>query len=243
MRIDKRKANQLRPVSFERQVSEFAEGSCLMKCGHTHVLCTASVKKQVPRWRKPEDGGWITAEYDMLPRANRERSNRSAGRNGRSQEISRLIGRSFRAVADLSQLPGLTITIDCDVLQGDGGTRTTAVTGGYLALVDALRHCLDLGLIEKIPLRDSVVGVSVGIVGGKALLDLCYEEDRDADVDSNFVMTGGGKLIEVQMTGEETTFTPAQLHELLALAGRGARQLTKMQRAIGDPVRFLRSRA
>jgi ribonuclease PH len=240
MRIDKRKPSDLRPVVLERGTSAFAEGSCLVQFGLTHVRCTATVVDQVPRWRKPESGGWVTAEYDMLPRAGHERSNRSGGRGGRPQEIKRLIGRSLRAVTRLVDLPGVTITIDCDVLQADGGTRTASITGGYVALVEALRYCRDKKLITKLPLVDSVAAVSVGIVGGKPLLDLCYAEDSTAEVDSNFVITGAGRLVEVQASGEEATFTDAEMMQLLDLAKRGCRKLNTLQRAALGPVTFLR---
>ncbi|MDP8225445.1 MAG: ribonuclease PH [Candidatus Lernaella stagnicola] len=241
MRLDRRRANEMRPVKFTRGVSDHAEGSCLVEFGLTHVRCTATVNEHLPRWRKAEDGGWVTGEYDMLPRAGHERSPRTGGRGGRAQEISRLVGRSFRAVTDLSKLPGVTIVIDCDVLQADGGTRTAAISGGYIALIDALRYCREKNLIQQMPLRDSVAAVSVGLVDGKAYLDLCYEEDFSATLDANFVITGRGDLVEIQMTGEEATFTEEDLHQLLGLAKRGVRKLTRLQRVATGPVRFLRS--
>ncbi|NLH49113.1 MAG: ribonuclease PH [Myxococcales bacterium] len=230
MRFDGRKATELRPVLLARGIADFAEGSCQAQFGRTIVYCTASVEQQTPRWRKAEEGGWITGEYDMLPRANRERKQRGGNRNGRALEISRLIGRSLRAVADLSRMPGLTITLDCDVLQGDGGTRTAAITGSYVALADALAWCRDRGLIKADPLLDSVAAISVGLVNGQALLDLCYEEDSAASADANFVITGQGRLVEVQITGEEATFDEADIQRLLALAKKGTAVLKKLQR-------------
>ncbi len=230
MRPDGRKANELRPIELTRGVAEFAEGSCLVKFGKTIVHCTATVEQFLPRWRKAEDGGWITAEYDMLPRANRERGDRGGGRGGRSQEIARLIGRSLRAVADLPAMPGLTVTIDCDVLQGDGGTRTAAITGGYVALADALRVRREKGLLKSWPLLDSVAGVSAGLADGRPALDLNYAEDSAASVDANFVFTGKGRLVEVQASGEEATFAEEDLQALLALARRGAVRLAALQR-------------
>jgi ribonuclease PH len=236
MRPDGRKPGDLRPISLTRGVAEFAEGSCLARFGTTAVHCTATVERQTPRWRSAEDGGWITAEYDMLPRANRERSNRSSGRGGRSQEISRLVGRSLRAAADLKAMPGVTITVDCDVLQGDGGTRVAAVTGGYVALADALRWCLEKQFIKGWPLTDSIAGVSVGLVDGRCVLDLCYEEDAAASVDGNFVFTGAGRLVEVQISGEEASFTEDEMNAMLALARRGVARLTRLQRDALGPL-------
>jgi len=228
MRADGRKANQLRPISFQRQTIEFAEGSCLVKFGRTEVLCTATVEEQLPRWRNPQDGGWVTGEYDMLPRANRDRTNRTAGKNGRAQEISRLIGRSMRAVTDLSALP-VMIILDCDVLQADGGTRTAAVTGGFVALVDALRWCVKQGLVKQLPLLDSIAAASVGMVSDNLLLDLDYGEDSRAAVDANVVMTGRGRLVEIQATGEEATFTTDELQQMISLAQKGIQNLTRLQ--------------
>jgi ribonuclease PH len=234
MRQDGRKPNEMRAISLQRRVAPFAEGSCLVKFGRTEVYCTATVENQLPRWRNAQDGGWITADYDMLPRANRERGQRSGGRGGRSQEISRLIGRSLRAVADLSQMPGVMITVDCDVLVGDGGTRTAAITGAYVALVDALRWCRAKKRLDTFPLRDSVAAVSVGLLEGKPLLDLCYEEDSAAAVDGNFVLTGQGQLIEVQISGEEAVFSEKDLSAMLRLARIGAQHLQRLQRKALD---------
>lgn len=243
MRADERKANQLRPVSLTLGVADFAEGSCLVCCGKTHIRCTASVQHQVPRWRDPKDGGWVTGEYDMLPRANRQRSGRAGGKGGRASEISRLIGRSLRAVTDLKRLPGLTITVDCDVLQADGGTRTAAITGGFVALVEACRWCVQNGLLRQLPLVDTVAAVSAGIVGGEALLDLYYQEDHDASVDANFVITGKGRFVEIQMSGEEATFDNDQMNRLLLLARRGTTQLARLQRDVLGPFRLAKVRA
>ena len=203
------------------------------------MLCTASVEKQLPRWRNPADGGWVTGEYDMLPRASRDRSQRNGGRGGRAQEISRIIGRSLRAVVELSRLPGLTITLDCDVLQADGGTRTAAITGAFVALVEALRWCQKKQFIDKLPLTDTVSAVSVGLVDGAALLDLDYAEDSAAEVDANFVITGRGRLVEVQISGEEATFSPADLDGLLKLAQFGAKELARRQRDVLGPFPLL----
>ncbi|HPQ67850.1 MAG TPA: ribonuclease PH [bacterium] len=230
MRHDGRKPTQMRLVKLTKSINRYAEGSCLVEFGNTRVHCTASVENQIPRWRDAAEGGWVTGEYDMLPRANRERGNRSGGRGGRAQEISRLIGRSLRAVTDLKLMPGLTVSIDCDVLQADGGTRTAAITGGFVALADALTWCKDKKMIKRIPLLDTIAAISVGIVDDEILLDLDYQEDKQASVDANFVITGEGRLVEVQATGEEATFTTEQLGELLAMAQTGVRKLTKIQR-------------
>lgn len=205
----------------------------MVRAGGTQVYAVASVEKSVPRWMSDQGRGWVTAEYSMLPRANRERSRRERGQiGGRTQEIQRLIGRSLRAVTDLSRMPNLTITLDCDVLLADGGTRCASITAAYVALHDALTWCKAEGLIEKSPLVDSVAAVSVGIVDGKAVLDLDYPEDSSAAVDANFVITGKGRLVEIQMTGEEATFDEGDLAELLALAKFGVRKLTAAQRDV-----------
>jgi len=241
MRNDKRKTNQLRPITLKRNVVDYAEGSCTVRFGKTWVHCTASVDRQLPRWRNESDGGWVTGEYDMLPRANRDRGNRNGGRSGRSQEISRLIGRSLRAITDLKELGPLMITIDCDVIQADGGTRTAAITGGFVALVDALRWCHKKKLIQQLPLTDSVAAISVGIVDDKPLLDLNYKEDFAATVDANFVITGQGQLVEVQATGEEATFSADEFEALLKLAQKGVKQLVRLQREALGPISLLRS--
>ena len=203
--------DQLRPVTMELGFTKFAEGSCLIRAGDTVVLCNASVEERVPP--HVSKGGWVTAEYSMLPRANRERSKRDVAKlklAPRSAEIQRLVGRALRAAVDLEALGPRTITIDCDVLQGDGGTRTASVTGGFVALVLACRCLAAQGLLEKLPIRNYVAGVSAGIVGGEAMVDLCYVEDSQAAVDFNCVMNGNGNLIEVQGTGEGRPFTPEE---------------------------------
>ena len=233
-RMDGRANDQLRPVEIIPGVNKFAEGSCLIRCGNTHVLCTASVEDKPPR-HVPEGEGWVTAEYSMLPRANRERSRRDISKlklSGRSAEIQRLIGRSLRAVVDRKKLGPWNITVDCDVLQGDGGTRTASITGGYVALVLALKKMETLGQLNAWPLTGQVAAVSAGIVGDEALLDLCYEEDSHAQVDFNCVMTDRGELIELQGTGEGRPFTLAEQQELVELCRGGIRQLQELQRQV-----------
>ena len=211
----------MRPVSLERGVARYAEGSCLIKCGETHVLCTASLEDKPPMWLRGQGRGWVTAEYAMLPRATLTRSRReaSAGKlSGRTQEIQRLIGRSLRAVVDLQALGERQITIDCDVLQADGGTRTAAMTGGWVALHDCLKWMRSRSIIKDLPLRDHVAAISCGISKGEAVLDLDYAEDSVAETDANFVMTGSGALVEVQATAEAAIFSEAQLNALITLA-------------------------
>ena len=236
MRIDQRKHDELRAVYMTPGFTEFAEGSCLIEVGKTKVLCNASVEDRVPP--HVHEGGWITAEYSMLPRANRQRSARDISKlklNGRSAEIQRLIGRSLRSAVDLSQLGERTITIDCDVLQGDGGTRMASVTGGFVALVLALQKLKAEGLLERIPVRQFVSGVSAGIVGDQPMLDLCYYEDSRANVDFNCVMTAQGHIIELQGTGEGRPFAVSEQQMLLALCEKGCRALCAMQKEIlGD---------
>ncbi len=236
MRNDGRAADQLRPVKLTPGVSRFAEGSCLIEMGDTVVLCCASVEERVPP--HVQSGGWITAEYAMLPRANRERTKRDVSRlklAPRSAEIQRLVGRALRSAADLEALGEHTITVDCDVLQGDGGTRTAAVTGGFVALVLACRQLLAAGKIERMPVTEFVSGVSAGIVDDEPLLDLCYEEDSRAVVDLNCVMTGDGRIIELQGTGEARPFTLEEQQTLVALCRGGNTQLTELQHAVlGD---------
>jgi len=231
-RLGGRAADELRPVTFHRGWSSNAEGSCLIEFGQTRVLVTASVIEGVPRWRKGSGLGWVTGEYDMLPRATNSRHDRDsrAGRiNGRTQEISRLLGRSLRAVVDYKALGENTIIVDADVLQADGGTRTASITASYLALWDALEWMREHEMVTDEPLLGSVVAVSVGVVGGVALLDLCYKEDAAADVDMNVVATGDGRLIEVQGTAEGDPFDRALLNQLLDYAAVGCAQLTVMQ--------------
>ena len=223
---------ELRPVSFERGWLDNAEGSVLVSFGRTRVLCVASFTEGVPRWLKGSGRGWVTAEYAMLPRATNTRSERESvkGRlGGRTQEISRLIGRSLRAVVDVSGLGENTIVVDCDVLQADGGTRTAAITGAYVALADAMEWARGAGLLTASPLRDSVAAVSVGVVDGQARLDLHYDDDVRADTDMNVVMTGSGAFVEVQGTAEGEPFDRAMLTRLLDLAADGCAQLTALQ--------------
>ena len=232
-RIDGRAADQLRPIEIIPNINKFAEGSCLIRCGNTHVLCTASVEDKAPP-HVPEGAGWVTAEYSMLPRANRERSRRDISKlklSPRSAEIQRLIGRSLRAAVDLNALGPRTITVDCDVLQGDGGTRTASVTGGFVALSYALHKLVADGVLPAMPLKTCVAAVSAGIVDGQALLDLCYEEDSAAMVDFNCVMTGEGELVELQGTGEGRPFTLAEQQALLALCQKGIAEIQAIQRA------------
>jgi ribonuclease PH len=233
-RSDGRADHELRPVNFERGWLDQAEGSALVAFGRTRVLCTASFTPGVPRWLKGSGKGWVTAEYAMLPRATNERNDRESVKGklgGRTQEISRLIGRSIRAVVDMSLLGENTIVIDCDVLQADGGTRTAAITGAYVALADAVTWGLGKGHLRTDPLIDSVAAVSVGIIDGVPRLDLHYDDDVRADTDMNVVMTGDGRFIEVQGTAEGVPFDRALLDELLDLAGAGCAELTALQRA------------
>ena len=233
VRIDGRAADQLRPVEIVPHVNKFAEGSCLIRCGNTHVLCTASVEDRVPP-HVPEGEGWVTAEYSMLPRANRERSRRDISKlklSPRSAEIQRLIGRALRACVDMKKLGPVSITIDCDVLQGDGGTRTASVTGGFVALSLALYKLVQDGVIPEMPLVDCVSAVSAGIVNDELLLDLCYEEDSSAQVDLNCVMTGSGRLVELQATGEGRAFTIEEQRALVDLCVKGIGELQAIQKA------------
>jgi len=234
IRIDGRKPNQLRKVSILRGYTKSAAGSVLIKTGGTHVLCTASVEEAVPAWREGSGLGWLTAEYDMLPASTAQRRPRNRGgkMDGRVQEIQRLIGRSLRAVVDMRKLGKRTIWIDCDVLQADGGTRTASITGAYVALADAVRRLLREKFITSNPLTDSVAAVSAGLVKGKAVLDLCYEEDRDADVDFNIVQTGRGRFVEVQGAAEAGTFSRAQMNGLIDLAVKGIGELRMIQNAV-----------
>jgi ribonuclease PH len=232
-RPDGRAAGQLRPVSYELGYQEWALGSVLFSMGKTRVLCAASASSEPPRWLRGTGKGWVTAEYSMLPASTTERSPREVNRGrpgGRTQEIQRLIGRSLRAVTDLGRMGERTITVDCDVLQADAGTRTAAITGGYLALALAMRRLADERLVPNDLLRDSVAAVSVGIVEDEPRLDLCYEEDAVAEVDCNVVMTGAGLLVEVQGTAEGEPFARERLDELLDLAASGVAELTKVQR-------------
>ena len=240
MRPSGRAADQLRPVSLEIDVNKHAEGSCLVRFGDTHVLCTASIEDGVPPWLRNTGRGWVTAEYGMLPRATTTRTGREAARgkqSGRTQEIQRLIGRSLRAVTNLSGFGERQIKVDCDVIQADGGTRTAAITGGYVALYQAFQHMLDIGALAAIPFSDQVAGVSCGIYRDNHILDLDYAEDSAAQADANFVLTGAGDIVEIQMTAEEKPFSRDQFDALLELATRGAAELAALQRrALGlDP--------
>ncbi len=233
-RIDGRAPNQLRPVRITRGWLDHAEGSVLVEFGRTRVLVAASVTVGVPRWRSGSGLGWVTAEYSMLPRSTHSRSDRESVRGklgGRTHEISRLIGRSLRAVVDYRALGENTIVLDCDVLQADGGTRTAAITGAYVALADAVEHLRGLDALQGEPLKDSVAAVSVGFdANGVALLDLCYEEDSAAGTDMNIVMAGAGTFIEVQGTAEGSPFSRAELNQLLDLGEVGCAELTRLQR-------------
>ena len=237
MRPSKRGADELRPVSMERGVARYAEGSCLVKFGETHVLCTASLEEKPPPWLRGQGRGWVTAEYAMLPRATTTRTRResTAGKpSGRTQEIQRLIGRSLRAVVDLQAMGERQVTLDCDVLQADGGTRTAAITGAWVALHDCLAWMRGRSIVKESPLRDHVAAVSCGIVKGEAVLDLDYAEDSSAETDANFVITGAGGLVEVQGTAEGAPFTKDQLLRLLALAEGGVTRLVALQKqAVG----------
>lgn len=230
-RAHQRQANALRPVTFARGFTRYAEGSVLISMGETRVLCTASVLDKVPPFLKGKGQGWVTAEYGMLPRSTHTRSDREAARgkqSGRTQEIQRLIGRSLRAVVDLSKLGERTIQIDCDVLQADGGTRCASITGAWVALADAIDGLLAKGALSESPLLDSVAAVSVGVVNGQPCLDLDYEEDSGCDADMNVVMTGSGRFVEVQGTAEGHTFERAMLDQLLDLAQGGISELQQL---------------
>ncbi|WP_131667915.1 ribonuclease PH [Psychrobacter pygoscelis] len=232
MRIDNREFNQLRPVTFERNYTKHAEGSVLVSFGDTKVLCTASVESGVPRWLKGQGKGWITAEYGMLPRATNTRNQREAARgkqSGRTQEIQRLIGRSLRAMVDLSKLGENTIYVDCDVIQADGGTRTASITGAAVAMIDALETLQKKKKLKADPLIGLVAAVSVGIKNGEVYLDLNYEEDSSCDTDLNVVMTQKGEFIEIQGTAEEKPFTREQADKMLAMAQQGIEKLVTMQ--------------
>lgn len=237
MRPSGRKADELREVSIEIGVVRHAEGSCLIKCGDTHVLCTATIDDRVPPWMKNSGLGWVTAEYGMLPRATHTRGRREAksGQSGRTQEIQRLIGRCLRAGVDRVALGERQITVDCDVIQADGGTRCAAITGGWVALRVAVDRLIAAGEIGTDPLSDPVAAVSCGVFGGQVILDLDYPEDSEAAVDGNFVLTGSGRLVEVQMSAEGETFDRQQLSSLVDLASKGVLQLSEKQLAAVKP--------
>lgn len=235
MRPSGRQPNEMRQVSFERGVAKHAEGSCLVKFGDTHVLCTASLEERVPPWLKGGGKGWVTAEYGMLPRATGDRMKREAAagkQSGRTQEIQRLIGRSLRAIVDLKALGERQITLDCDVIQADGGTRTAAITGSFLALSDCIAWMKARDMFPVSPLKDHVAAISCGIHGGVPVLDLDYAEDSTADTDANFVMTGSGGIIEIQGTAEAEPFSQDMLMKLLDLAKLGVGQLVEKQKAV-----------
>ncbi len=233
MRPSGRAMDQKREVTMERDVARYAEGSCLIKCGNTHVLCTASLEDKPPMWLRGQGRGWVTAEYAMLPRATETRTRRevqSGKPSGRTQEIQRLIGRSLRAVVDLQALGERAITIDCDVLQADGGTRTASITGGWIALHDCLKWMHGRSMIKNMPLNDHVAAISCGITKEGTVLDLDYIEDSAAHTDSNFVMTGKGNIVEVQATAEGAAFTDEQLAQMMALARKGISELVELQK-------------
>ena len=233
MRIDDRTVDAIRPVRITRNFTKHAEGSVLIEMGETKVICTATVEEKVPPFLIGKGTGWVTAEYSMLPRATAVRNTRDIQKlklNGRSGEIQRLIGRSLRAAVDMDKLGEHTVTLDCDVIQADGGTRTASITGAYVALCDAAEHMLRAGLINENPIKEEIAAVSVGVVNGEAMLDLCYEEDRRADVDMNVIMTGSGNIVEIQGTGEHATFDRAVLERLLDLAEMGIADLLEAQR-------------
>jgi ribonuclease PH len=230
-RSDGREFKALRPVKITRNYLKHAEGSVLIQIGDTKVICTASVEERVPPFLRNTGKGWVTAEYSMLPRSTNTRTPRDkGGGGGRAFEIQRLIGRSLRSVTNLNAFGERTIWIDCDVIQADGGTRTASITGAYVALVDAFRKMVRNGMIENVPVKDSVAAISVGKVGGEVLLDLNYEEDSKAEVDMNVVMTGGGKFVEIQGTAEGGVFTKKEADELMKVAQNGIRVLTRIQK-------------
>ena len=234
-RSDGRTASRLRKVSIKRNYLKYAAGSCLFEMGNTRVVCSASLEEKVPSFLKNTGKGWITAEYGMLPASCTERIQRESSRgrpSGRTHEIQRLIGRSLRAVCDLNVLGERAIWIDCDVLQGDGGTRTAGITGSFIALADAVSKLMKSGKLDRNPIRDYVAATSVGIVDGRAMLDLCYDEDSKAEVDMNVVMTGSGRLIEIQGTAEHAPFEKKDLNRLLALAENGISKLVTLQKKL-----------
>ena len=233
MRPSKRQPDELRPISIERAVSLYAEGSCLIKFGNTHVLCSATLEDRLPPWLKGKGKGWVTAEYSMLPRATLERTRREVTQghpSGRTQEIQRLIGRSLRTVVDLDKLGERQITIDCDVLQADGGSRTAAITGAWVALSDCIAWMKARDMVKADVLKDQVAAISCGVSNGVPVLDLDYVEDSEADADSNFVMTGKGGIVEIQGTAEKTPFSEETFNQLLGLAKKGIKELLSLQK-------------
>ena len=229
-RSDGRNLDQLRPISIEMGCQAFAEGSALIRMGMTHVLCSVSVEDKVPSFLDRTSQGWVTAEYSMLPRSTNTRTPRQNNAGGRAQEIQRLIGRSLRAVTDLDALGPRTMSIDCDVIQADGGTRTASVTGAYIALYQALALLVDEGKLESVPLKSAVAATSAGVIGGKVFLDLCYEEDHRADVDFNVVMTEHDEIVEIQGTSEGELMSKDYLEHLLSITSKGIRELIEVQK-------------
>ena len=235
MRSDGRKPSQLRPLKITPSYIKTADGSVLIEMGDTRVICTAKLEERVPPFLRNSGKGWITAEYGMLPGSSQQRIGRESSRGkvgGRTHEIQRLIGRSLRSVADLKSLGERSVWIDCDVIQADGGTRTASITGAYIALMEAVRGWRERGILSADPVKDAVAAVSIGIVDGKILLDLCYEEDSKADVDMNFVMTGSGKFIEVQGTAESAPFTKKQMERMAEIAHQGIKELLQAQKKV-----------
>ena len=234
MRIDGRQNDELRPVTMERGFAKYAEGSCLIKIGETHVLVTATVEDRVPPFMKNQGRGWLTAEYAMLPRSGKQRNQRDGtrGPNGRSMEIQRLVGRAMRAMVDLESMGERTITLDCDVLQADGGTRTASITAAYVATYDAMRWMIEQRMLKKILLNEAMAAISIGIVGGEEMLDLCYEEDSRAGTDMNVVMTESGKFVEIQGTAEMAPFSAETLGKMLRISQKGINELIAMQRSV-----------
>ena len=235
MRPSNRSLDQMREIEFIPNFSKHAEGSCLVKCGDTHVLCTASVQEKVPGWMRGTGQGWVTAEYGMLPRSTNERMDREAAKgkqSGRTQEIQRLIGRALRSVVDLKAMGERQVRLDCDVLQADGGTRTASITGAYVAMHMAFQHLVNIGLLSELPLTDSVSAISCGIYKGKPVLDLDYVEDSDAETDANFVITGKGGIVEIQGTAEQEPFSEQEFLELLSLAKKGCGELKAEQEKV-----------
>ncbi|MGI9407086.1 MAG: ribonuclease PH [Hyphomicrobiaceae bacterium] len=233
MRPSKRQPDEMRPVQIERAVSLHAEGSCLIKCGNTHVLCTASLEERIPPWLKGQGKGWVTAEYGMLPRSTSQRMRResSAGKqSGRTQEIQRLIGRSLRAVVDMAALGERQISVDCDVIQADGGTRTASITGAWVALHDCIQGMKTREMVTDGILTDHIAAVSCGVYNGTPILDLDYPEDSEADTDANFVMTGKGGIVEIQGTAEKEPFSEGEFGQLMALAKKGIGELVDLQK-------------
>jgi len=235
MRPSGRAPNQMRDVTIELNFNKHAEGSCLIKFGDTHVICTATVEDRVPPWLRDAGHGWVTAEYGMLPRSTNSRINREAtrgGQGGRTHEIQRLIGRSLRAITDLKALGEMQVRIDCDVIQADGGTRTASITGGYVALNLASQNLVELGVIKEIPLLGQLAAVSCGIYEDTAVLDLDYPEDSNAEADANFILTGTAEIVEIQGTAEDQPFSEAHLLEMLALAKKGVGELIDIQKSV-----------